>query len=357
MAKKATRTSLIMDQKYLGKEPTFNGEVLTQLNLIKVLNWYNHFKQLDDSKEYLAEFCKEHKIKIHISTHKITTFGWLARILSRGGKFEDQTMIRFTDYLQELMKKRNNAREESVEAKTDELVEEKEVNRLGIWMPDFEEAIDKYKEAFDAYGYIRSNNIPQIYVKQIAERYQGLLEELEIAYAKSDDQVNEAYRCYTRTELKALRTRVQSIIEDANKFLGNVKKERKPRKKKVKSTESILKHFKYQVRDDKLKLSSEDPSKIIGASAIYVLNTRYNTLTAFIAKDDTGLSVNRTSITNFDEAKSQTKRVGRKLQVMIDAVNNGTKRTRPKVLELIKSEAIKLAERINENSLILKVDK
>ena len=358
MAKKATRTALIMDQKWLGKEPVFDGSVLTQLNLIKALNWYNHFKLLDDSKEYLAEFCKEHKIKIHISSHKITTYGWLARILQRGGKFEDQTMLRFTNYLQDLMKKREEARAEAVEAKAAEPeVEEKEVNRLGIWMPDFEEAIDKYKDPFDAYGYIRSHNIPQVYVRQIAERYAGLLEELEIAYVKTDEQVNEAYRGYSRTELKALRTRVQTIIDDANRYVGNVKKERKPRKKKVKSTEAILKYFKYQQRDDKLKLSSEDPSKIIGASAVYVLNTKYNTLTAFIAKDATGLSVNRTSIINFDEKQSQTKRVGRKLEAMVNAILNGTKRSRPKALELVKSDAIRFTDRVNENTLILKVDK
>lgn len=354
MAKKVTRTAISFDQKYLGREPVYDGEVLTQIKLIRALNWYNHFKQLDDSKEYIVEYCKLNKIKINVSTHKSTTHGWLARILTQGGKLPESTQVKFNDYITKL----KSMKAAAVEAKAAEPVtEEKEVNRLGIWMPDFEEAIDKYKESFDTYSYIRSHNIPQIYVKQIAERYQGLLEELEIAYAKTNDQVNEAYRGYTRTDLKALRTRVQSIIEDANRYVGNVKKERKPRKKKVKSTEAILKHFKCQQRDDKLKLVSEDPSKIIGATALYALNTKYNTLTVFVAKDATGLSVNRTAITNFDEKQSQTKRVGRKLTEVINAINNGTKRTRPKVLELVKSDAIRFTDRINENTLILKVDK
>lgn len=351
MAKKATRTSILTDQKYLGREPEYNGEVLSQSQLIKALNWYNHFKTSDDAKEYIIEYCKNKKLKVAISGHKTNTFGWLARIVNKGGNLDDNTYSKLNSYVAELKNRKVLVKNE------DPAEEDVSTSRVGQWLPDFEEAIDNFKNKFDTYVYIRSHNIPQMYVKEISDKYQRLLDELEIARAKSDEQVNEAYRGYSRTDLKALTEFVRSIVDDCAKFLGNVKKERKPRKKKVKSTEALLKYFKYQQHDDKLKLSSDDPSKIIGSSAVYVLNTKYKTLTMFIAKDATGLTVNRTAIDNYDEKQSVTKRVGRKLEDVVKQITEGTKRSRPKVLDAIKADPIRFTDRLNENSLILKVDR
>src|SRR5690606_30992533 len=150
---------------------------------------------------------------------------------------------------------------------------------------------------------------------------------------------------------------VKGIVDDCDKFLSNVKKERKPRKKREKSVDSLLKHFKYQQNDTALKLTSEDPAKIIGSTSIYVLNTKYKTLTVFHAKNGETLSINRTAIANYDEKTSRTKRAGRALNKVIDAINNGTKKSRIKVIDTIKTDDAKFTDRLNDSCIILKVDK
>lgn len=352
---KVTRSSISADYKYLGKEPEFDGSELTEMQLIRTYSWYNYFAvgaNKDASKDYIVEYAKANKMKIYISNHEKPTFGWIARILTRGGKVSDVVMTRFNEYMHSL-RKPVASNDDNAPA----TVEVVKTNPLDKWIPDFEDAVDSQASSFSAYKYLVSNSVPQVYVKQIAEYYQPILEEAQGAYNKVDKVLTECYNNYSRADLKKYVAYLQLIIDDCARYLGNVKKERKPRAKKAKPVATLLKHFKYQQSHAPLKLTSENAEKIIGASALYALNTKYNTLTMYVAKDATGLTVNRTSIANIDEKQSMTKRVGRSVEKIVNDILNGTKRSRLLVLKNVKTDAIKLADRINENVILLKVDK
>lgn len=350
---KATRSSILTDQKYLGNEPVFDDNQLSTVGLIKTYNWYNYFKATEDAKKYLTDYCTSKKIKINISKHTDNTYGWLARMVSRGAILDELTSTKLDNYIQNIKRVKGDASSIQVEDRRVERV----VNRLDEWIPDFEDAIDNFKSPFSAYNYLTTRNVPQVYAKQIQEKYIPVRDEVKSAYDKTDSDLIEAYKIHSRPELKAMLTLLNNIVSDCDIYLNNVKKERRPRKPRVKSVETILKHFKYQKTDDMLKISSEDPAKIIGASSLYVINTKYKTLTAFHAKESEGLTVNRTAIANYDETKSSTKRVGRRFDDVINAINTGTKRSRVKIMDSIKTDAIKLAERLNENCIIMRVDK
>src|SRR5690606_35143482 len=123
--------------KYLGREPEFSSDtVLGWTDLARNYNWYNHFKNTDDAKQYLNEFCKANKIKINISNHNTNTFGWVARMIPRGAKLDESTLTKFKDYLSTLKKPSKN--EVVIEKK--EETPQRQVNRLDQWLPDFEEA-------------------------------------------------------------------------------------------------------------------------------------------------------------------------------------------------------------------------
>lgn len=357
---KATRTSILSDQKHLGREPEFKGEVLSGISLIKALNWYNYFGDSDIAKTYIQEYCNKNKIKIKISNHFLNTYAWLARIKMRGGNFDEVTTRKFESYIKLLQ---NGANIQALNKlthtePTTASAEQKPIqNRLDLWMPAIEDMVDNYKSSDSMYNFIRANNIPQMYVRQIQDYYRPILEEAVAAYNKTDKELQEAYRHFSRADFKSYITRLKSIVEDCDKFLDNVKRERKPRKKKTKSVEAILKHFKYLKFDSNLQISSEDPSKIIGASAVYVFNVKYRTITVFTAKDGEGLSVSRTSIINYDEEQSLTKRTGRKTSEIVKKIVDGTKRSRIRVITDLKAEPIKFVNRLNENCLILKIDK
>lgn len=349
---KATKSTLMVEYKNLGREPEFKDSgLLTEVELVRIYSWYNALRDNDDAKEFITDYCKQNNIKISISKHTTNTYAWLARIISRGAKVTDRHVERLHAYLATLKPERVEKTKEAVATPT------RSTNKLDLWLPVIEDAVDNYQNGFDPYQFFVSQSIPQNYVKQIVEFYRPQLMEVHDAYQKTSDDVVQAYKCFSRTELKKFGLFLKAIVDDGERYVGNAKKERRPRKKKARSTASILKYFKCQQNSVELKVSSEDPSKIIGASAVYVLNTKNNILTMFVAADDKGLTVSRTSIANYDEKQTISKRVGRKVESVIKQILEGTKKSRLKVLEKVATEATSVSDRVSENHIILKVDK
>lgn len=355
MAKQATRATILGDYKHMGKEPAFTGdEVLTETQLIRNYSWYSHFCGMEESKQYLKEFCAANKLAVNTNVHDNMTYGWVARMLTRGAKLPDNVLVKFKDYLKKIAKKKDIVKEV-----TNDNVEQvsKPTDRSGQFIADIEEAIDNFPSEFSTYKYLTSNTVPQIYAKKIIERYIPLKEELDDAYAKKDKDLVEGYAHMKRTELKSLVAFVTQIISDCEQYLGNTKKQRKPRKKKVKTAETYLKNFRYLKEDVNLKIASDDPAKIIGASSVITFNTKNNVLTLFVASTEAGLSINRTAIAGYDEAKSKSKKIGRKTAEIIKMVTDGTKRSRLKIMDSIRTDYCKFTDRLNETTIILKADK
>ena len=146
------------------------------------------------------------------------------------------------------------------------------------------------------------------------------------------------------------------IVEDAQKYGDVTKKLRAPRKPRAVSIDKKIKGLKFQKEDKKFKIASVNPERIIGASELWTFNTKYKTLTVFRAADRGGLQVKGTSIINYDEANSVTKRTGRKAEYFVERVLNGGKIVLRKLTEEegIGSET-PLANRINENTILLKI--
>jgi hypothetical protein len=70
-----------------------------------------------------------------------------------------------------------------------------------------------------------------------------------------------------------------------------------------------------------------------------------------------GLNINRASITGYDEEGSNCKRIGRKTEYYLDRVLNGGKIVLRKIFDEITSEKGKVGDRINTNTILLKVVK
>ena len=335
----------------MGKEPTGIIEGLSAL--CRAYSWYSCMHSRSDSKEWLVEYTAKHfpkKVNIVKTVEEKSlevSMGWISRMLLKGVTLPADLKNRVESYINSLV---------AVKAMTKSAVKREATDKIGLYLPDFESAVDLLDKEFDTYSYLTSNSVPQSYAKRIAEYYTPLLSELQLAYDKEDLQVVEAYKHLRRGDLLITRRYIESILNDCNRYLGNVKKERAPKKKKAKSASQRLKHFKYMASHDQLKLTSHTPEAIFGASQLYVLNTTNNIMSVFIAKAG-GLDVNRTAITNYDEDKSGAKRAGRKLKQSIDLVLNGNKKQRETVLDSLESAFVPFSDRINTNVVMLKVVK
>jgi hypothetical protein len=169
-----------------------------------------------------------------------------------------------------------------------------------------------------------------------------------------DPQLKEGYSHLKKKQLDELIKFYHSLIADAERYGDVAKKVRKPRKPRPVSVEKKLKTFKYQKEDANFKIASVNPEKLIGCQELWTFNTKYKMITVLRAADRGGLDVKGTSIINYDEKTSVTKRTGRKPEVFVKKVMETGKIGLRKIMDEMKVAA-PLSYRINENTILLRI--
>ena len=148
---------------------------------------------------------------------------------------------------------------------------------------------------------------------------------------------------------------VKKIQTDSERYAENHKPVRKPRKAKQFTAQEKVKKLNFLDEDADNKITSIDPSKIIGAEILYLFNAKTNQLSYYQAHDRGGLDVTGTTIKNFDTDVSAVKKLGAKTTDIIDRVLGGGKIVLNKIMNEINSKASEATGRVNNNMIILKV--
>lgn len=352
-ARVSDRQAKIINKKYLGKEEPKRVESVS--DLIRAYSWYRAMNDIDDAREWLIAYAKVNNPKAIPAIKQLNTvtmeltMGWIARMYTNGVSLPEGVVSKLDNWLKEITKyviKKNDDKKEHVVRSTPK-------DRIGEFLPDFEDALDTLDESFSAYQYLTSKEVPQIYIKRVSDYYQPQLDEVERALKKADKDLTEAYSIYRKRDLTKIRDYLKGIVTDCDRALGNARKARRPRKPRKKSVEQLLKHFQFMEKHDGLEIVSENPEKIIGAKHLIALNTSNNVLTVYTAKDG-GLNVHRSGIVNFDEKLSKSKRVGRRIKDVIE-ISNGGSRGAIKVLDKVNSSELEANSRINKNTILLRI--
>jgi hypothetical protein len=157
---------------------------------------------------------------------------------------------------------------------------------------------------------------------------------------------------------------VDSVISDIVVFLNGgdkvdvktdpVKKPRKPRAKKIIPAEKKVAKVQYMKEFPELGLKSIEPKEIIGKSALWYYDVRYQKLV--VVRSTNGLEVKGTTVI-FDDKISEAKKIGRKTKETLDLVLKGGKIVLKKVFENIKTGNIEVTGRLSENTILLRVEK
>jgi hypothetical protein len=348
----------LVNLKYLGDEPVFT-KPLTDGEYGRALNWYNSMCDTNDAREYIETYLKNNnraaeskQLKRVPDTWISTTAAWVCRMLSRGFKLPETAKIFMEQKIKESLARAN--KEEPKEDKGQVVsIQDRIRERTQDIIGEIEEMIDSGEE-FSLYDWMKTKEIPATYCTAIIAHYTPWLAELIEAYEGGDDQLKEAYKHLNKKQLRQRIEWFNKLIEDAERYGSVTKKTRAPRKPRPVSVEKKLKNFKFQKEDNGFKIASVNPEKIIGASELWTFNTKYKTLSVFRALDRGGLQVKGTSIVNYDEKVSFTKRTGRKPEEYVKRVLDGGKIVLRKIMDDLKNDA-PLAYRINENTILLKV--
>lgn len=353
MARKANIKAKItktVEEKQIGSEPDV-GSKIGSFEILKFYNSYNYFYGKDDAKQFLLDWLKNEnheltKIIEKVPTNDIpTTVGWIARMLIRKCELPHSTLDFFNTNIQRLssyIKQSSNEKVNELKPAT------KENQFIAELEAEYDSILLGNKPSIDINSWLQNNNVPLYQMKEIADYYEPMIEEIDFVQKSKD--INS---CLNRDQAKVMKQWLTSIINAVASINDNRKRQRKPRTVKAKKPDQILKNFVYKKECSDLNIASINPEKILGSTALYVYNTKTRTLFKFIAEDGKKLSVNRTSIINYDTNKSLSKTI-RKPADIIPPLLKQTKRESQKSFDVVKTkEKTVTTSRLNDQCILI----
>lgn len=356
-----------LDAKYLGEEPTWEGQEFLnedelQSRIGKAYNWYNYFYEAKEGRKWLIEYMTEQQFSKsaqsmigRVPDSKLnSTMCNTARMISMGLDAPQYLRDKLDNYLASCVKQSVEAveAEKKIAAVTVTVI----VNPADRLIGDIEDMLDRneYPESF--YSWLKEKNIKPQQARAVADYYRPILNELIEAQTTKDVDLKYAYRHLTKKQLKERTSTYESLVNDCESLVTNNRKSvvRKPRKKKPKSADKIVSKIKFQKEDTNLKIVSIDPSKLVGASELWVFNTKYNVLAHYIAGEG-GLSMKGTTLQNIND-KSRQKKL-RKPADVLSGITDSTSKAAERTFNGLKTKETQPNGRINEFTIILRAIK
>ena len=213
-------------------------------------------------------------------------------------------------------------------------------------------------KAFKVASLLRGKGAKAAHARLIKGFYSfGQNELLELASGNADDQLREAYSHVARKNIRKMIEFYQAIMDACEQIGAEAKLNKKPRAKKVKPAEELVKRLKFCKTEDTLGIVSVPPAQIIGAQAMFVYNVKTRKLGHYIALNSSGFEVKGTTVQNFTDKSTQKtlRKPAEQLKAFKDL--NTLKRMQTWFEKEVKTTEIKLNGRFNEEVVILKVYK
>lgn len=238
--------------------------------------------------------------------------------------------------------------------------------QAGIMSEELDAAIDQFilnpltfdPKAFKIVNLLRGKGAKAAHARYIRGFFEyGHNELMELASGEADDQLREAYRHHPRKNIKKLIEFYDSIAQACEQITAEAKIMKKPRAKKVKPAEDLVKKLKFCVKDDKLGIVSVPPAGIIGAQGVVVYNIRTRKIGYAIAKSTAGLSVKGTTIIELTDKSLQKTLRNPQVSIKEFKEQNTQKRFETWFAKNVKTTETQFTGRMNEDTIILKIFK
>ena len=205
--------------------------------------------------------------------------------------------------------------------------------------------------------------IKPAHAKIVKEQYEGIYAEALENLAGTCEQLKEAYSFMDKKMKKDYVAFFEKINAACDAIILTGKANRKQRKPRARSKDSIIKKLKFQLNDGALGIASISPTDVVYANELWVYNTKTRKVGVYHAKDKdprglqrqgAGLMVKGTTIQDFDEETS----VQKTLRKPAEQINNWTGKAKTKfakAFDEVKTTPTKLTGRINDSTILLQV--
>jgi hypothetical protein len=377
--RRSANANIIAEEKYIGRETVDFSNLSTEEFASKVTETLRHYGYFYDTKEgnkWASAWVKKTYSKDDYAAFRAAeawrtsmTVCSLCKMIENGAVFGEERIAWIRKHIDSAIKagyakKAETPDEDGVVVRKKspaEILKEKTSEYLG----EIEGIIDtfgtdEFDKEYSLFTDLRKNDIAYNTAKAIVDAYTPLVDEFKELTGpkkKNDDmydQLVEGYSHMTKKSQKEFLKFIQSLVDDATSYMATKKAKRKTRAPKVKSAAQQVSGLKYSKESAEYKIASVDPQTIIGASILYLLNTKTRTLTRIESTATVGLGVKGTTIINFDEDKCLKKKL-RKPEDFLSAVSKTTKTKMNKEWNALTTKPAEANGRVNADTIILKV--
>lgn len=365
------------DEKYTGPEPEWEADAADWDNerfdnrLRKSFYYYNYYYSQKDCKKYVIEWLQKNS-KLTIEEVKAfnragdrllpMTVCSLIMAHRKGMPFRGRHIEFIIDSVMDVISKAEP--EEAPVIATAEQVynrptiqdrlAERTSEIIGELEGIFDDVATGVKNPTKLYDFLVANNVVQSQLGKYEDLYRTRKAELELAQSKTDPQVTEGYKHLKAADFKRITGWIDDLLAAVEQYRGVKKATKKARVKKAPSKEKVISKLKYCKTDAVLKLVSINPADIVGASELWVYNTKSRKLGKYVAAAYQTLTVKGTSLVNFDTDKSVCKTLRKPEEKLKEFAKAGKIQLR-KFLDDIKATESKMNGRVNADIVLLKV--
>lgn len=340
-----------------------------------------HFAQYDMSdkqlKSQVIKYAREQKLNhklLNVLTDKeLALAGKYAYVMNGGGELPEDHVAGYGDLLDRLFAR---AKEVQAERKAAAKAKAKESTGPVLTVQDrmrmqAEEVCAEFDGWVDELSTGKVKTIPKHMdpgskmkaagfkagqARYVRAFYKPELDMVKEVLKGKDADLVEGYSNVMKSSLIRMEKLLDKIITEAKVIETVTKAQRKTRAKKMPSTQRLIAKLKYCESHPEYGIASVSPSGIIGASEVWVFNTKYRKLGKYVAQDASGLTVKGTSIKDFSAEQSRCKTLRKPKEQLAEFQKAGKVKLR-KFLDEIKAVDAKMNGRMNENIVILKVSK
>lgn len=369
------RKSIMVEEKHVGRETTDWKNILPEdmeKKVYETLRHYGYFYDVKDSYKWAIEWVKINRTKQDLKNFKAaperhfsSTVSGLCKMLMNGAVFNEKRMGFINKNVNEQIQRGINKAEEATEEKIVDIRKKSPAEivkeRTSDFIAEIEEVIDMFGgkahvdwDEYSVYNELQRIDAPYNTAKAVVDYYTPLRDEIqELVEEKTDDLV-EVYTWLGPRKRKQYLKVIQSIIDDAEKYMMSKKAVRKTRKKKDTPASKQVEKMKYMANSAEYKLVSVDPINIVGASEVYLFNTKYRTMTYLVTQSPKGFEVKGTTIQGIDVEASYKKTL-RKPEEFFSEFTKTTKAKARKLLKDLKTKEASCNGRVNDQTIIVKV--
>ena len=361
--------SRIFDERYLGQEPEFGDAIdASKRSMIKLaaLNWYSYFFDLKDFHDEVVEYAKNKEFSEKLNDKNFSlTAAKLIHMHYRGWVLDNHEIEFIQREINRVINSRTLIENSSLEIIEPPLTpssedDERRIDsaKCPLASRSFSQLLYELDAIEDSWLQCHEDFAEQKY--SIFARQQVLREprkNLVLVKEWLDGRLLEFTSYSEDYEGQNLRQRVsflESARNEVDQLLLDRRKQRQPRKKKIKSADKLVAKCKYQKTSSEFKINSENPEKLIGANEAYFFNTKTRRLEHYVS-GELPFSMKGTTLQNWSIDKS-FRRTLRKPEETLNFILTNTSKNIITHLESLSTKTYNdLSGRLNEDTIIVRV--